>query len=70
MDRQRAYYDPGRSTVFGMHTWRRYAHLTAAAFRAPLGARERTRVIKSLGRRLMWHSKALWREVKGMGHAR
>jgi glycosyltransferase involved in cell wall biosynthesis len=70
MDRQRAYYDPGRNTVFGMHTLRRYAHLTAAAFHAPLGARERTRVIKSLGRRLMWQGKAFWREVKGMGHAR
>jgi hypothetical protein len=70
MDRQRAYYDPGRSTAFGMHTWRRYAHLTAAAFRAPLGAYERARVIKNLGRRLMWHRRALWQEVKGMGHAR
>ena len=70
MQRQRAYYDPGRTGMFGMHTWRRFARLTAAAIRAPIGTRERAKVIKFLGRRAMEQSGILWREVKAMGHAR
>ena len=70
MDRQRTYYDPGGSTLFGMHTWRRYAHLTTAVLRAPLGARERVKVIKYLGRKVVDKSGVLWREVKALGHAR
>lgn len=70
MDRQRAYYDPGHSTLFGMHTWRRYARLTEAAFRAPIGARERAKVLKYLARKVMGQSSVLWKEVKALGHAR
>ena len=70
MDRQRAYYDPSKTTVFGMHTWRRYARLTAAVLRAPLGARERAKILKYLGRQVHPQSSVLWKEVKSLGHAR
>jgi len=68
--RQRAYYDPSRTGMFGMHTWRRFARLTAAAVHAPIGTRERAKVIKYLGRRVIEQSGVLWREVKALGHAR
>lgn len=70
MVRQRAYYDPEHSTLFGLHTWRRYAHLTAAVLRAPLGARERAKLFRYLGRRAIGQRQALWKEVKALGHAR
>lgn len=70
MERQRAYYDPNRTGMFGMHTWRRYARLTVAALRAPLGARERAKVIKSIGQRFRRQSKVLWQEVKSISQAR
>jgi glycosyltransferase involved in cell wall biosynthesis len=70
MDRQRAYYDPARSTRFGMHTWRRYARLTRAAFTAPIGALERAKVLKYLATKAMGQGRVLWQEVKALGHAR
>jgi glycosyltransferase involved in cell wall biosynthesis len=51
MEWQRAYYDPEHRTVFGFHTWRRYAHLLAAVLKAPISAREKQTVGRYLARK-------------------
>lgn len=70
MDRQRAYYAPGRNGAFGMHTWRRFARLTTAVLRAPIGARERYRLLSYLANKFASQGGNLWKEVKALGHAR
>jgi glycosyltransferase involved in cell wall biosynthesis len=63
MARQRAYYDPGRRSGFGLHRLRRLLHLFAAGIRAPIGWRERWRLWKYLGRRARWDRRLLWGEL-------
>ena len=70
MERQRDYYAPGSNGSFGMHTWRRFARLTAAVMKAPIGARERARLFRYLGEKFAGQKKVLWQEVKSLGHAR
>lgn len=64
MDRQRAYYDPGKLTRFGMHTWRRFARLTVGTARAPISGWEKWKVMKYLGRKARWQRRVLVREIR------
>jgi hypothetical protein len=70
MERQRAYYAPGSNGSFGMHTWRRFAGLTAAVMRAPIAARERVRLLRYLAEKFARKRSVLWQEVKALGHIR
>jgi len=70
MERQRAYYDPGSNWTFALHTWRRFARLTAAVLKAPITARERARLLCYLADRFAGKGRVLWQEVKALGHAR
>jgi len=64
MDRQRAYYDPGKLTRFGMHTWRRISRLAVGTARAPISASEKWRVLKYLGRKARRQRRVLYREFR------
>jgi len=63
MARQRAYYDPGHQTRFGLHVWRRYVGLIAAVNRAPIGMKERLILYRYLGRKMRWQRWVLLREL-------
>ena len=53
-DRQRAYYDPERTTRSGisMNYWRRYGNLLWAVTHAPIALREKARLYRYLGRKM------------------
>ncbi len=63
-EHQRAYYAPGGRAYFGMHTWRRYVHLSRAVWKAPIAATEKLGLTGELLRRAMWDRRMLWRELR------
>ena len=62
-DRQQSYYDPKRKTYFGMQTWKKYHKLVAVVERAPIGASEKWRLFRYLGRQIRWDRATLGREI-------
>lgn len=58
------YYDPGRRDTLGTHTWRKYARLAGAVWRAPIPAREKFVLGQDLLRRAGWDRRALVAELR------
>lgn len=60
---QLQYYDPAHQTYFGMHTWRKYIKLLAAAQRSPIRMKDKLELCGYLFRRSIWDRSALGKEL-------
>ncbi len=61
---QKAYYDPADKSLVGMHTWRKYAHLMRAVWRAPIDVSSKLGLSTDIAQFARWDRVTLAYELR------
>ena len=62
-EHQQKYYDPGKKSALGMHTWRKFSHLSRSVWKSAIPSGQKIELTAHLARSLVWARRELASEL-------